>query len=48
MNMVKSCRNIPGVKVLPHSAMNVYDLVDADVVCFTPDALEGIKEVYGS
>ncbi len=48
MNMVKSCRNIPGVKVLPHSAMNVYDLVEADVVCFTPDALEGIKEVYGS
>jgi len=48
MNMVKSCRNLPGVKVLPHSAMNVYDLIEAEVVAFTPGALEGIKEVFGS
>jgi len=46
--MVKSCRNLPGVKVLPHSALNVYDLVDAEVLLLTPDAVHGIQEVFGS
>lgn len=47
-NFVKSCRNMPGVTVLPHSAMNVYALIDAEVLIVTPTALEGIKEAYGS
>lgn len=45
---LKSCRNIPEMTVLPHSAMNVYDLVNAEFLILTPGALEGIKEAYGS
>ncbi len=47
-NFVKSCRNLPGVTVLPHSALNVYALIDAEVLVLTPAAVEGIKEAYGS
>lgn len=47
-NVFMSCRNLPKVSVLPHSAMNVYDLVNADVLVFTDGALDGIKEIYGS
>jgi large subunit ribosomal protein L4 len=46
--MVLSCRNIPGVQVLTQSTLNVVDLVDAEVLFFTPDALERVTEVYGS
>ena len=46
--VVKSCRNIPGVEVLTGTTMNVYDLVKAEVVIFTPDALNGVKEALGS
>ncbi len=45
---VRSCRNLAGVTVLQHSAMNVYDLVNAEILLLTPAAVEGIKEVYGS
>jgi large subunit ribosomal protein L4 len=45
--MVKSCRNIPGVNVLTQSTMNVGDLVAAEILFFTPAALERVKEVYG-
>jgi large subunit ribosomal protein L4 len=47
-NVLKSCRNIPGISVLPHNAMNVYDLANADVIVFTEGALGGIAEVFGS
>jgi large subunit ribosomal protein L4 len=46
--VVKSCRNIPGLRVLSHSAMNVYDLVNAEILLFTPGAVSGIGEVFGS
>jgi large subunit ribosomal protein L4 len=46
--MVRSCRNIPGVQVLTRDTLNVYDLLDAEVLLFTPDALEKVGEVYGS
>ncbi|NNF05127.1 MAG: 50S ribosomal protein L4 [Candidatus Eisenbacteria bacterium] len=46
-NIFLSCRNIPGVSVLPHSAINVYDMTNADVLVFTEGALNGIQEVYG-
>jgi large subunit ribosomal protein L4 len=45
---VKSCRNLPGVEVLTRFTMNVYDLVRAEVIVFTPDALDGVKEAFGS
>jgi len=47
-NVYKSFRNLPRVSTLSHSAMNVYDLANADVVIFTEGALSGITEVYGS
>jgi len=47
-NVFKSCRNLQRVSVLPDSAMNVYQMVNADVLLFTEGALEHIKEVYGS
>jgi large subunit ribosomal protein L4 len=45
---VKSCHNIPGVEILNCSTMNVHDLVRAEVLIFTSEALEGMKEAYGS
>jgi large subunit ribosomal protein L4 len=45
---VKSCRNIPRVEILTQSNMNVYDLVNADVLVFTTEALDGVKEAYGA
>lgn len=45
---VKSARNLSGVSVLPHSAMNVYDLVNAEVLLVSAGALEGIQEVFGA
>jgi large subunit ribosomal protein L4 len=44
----KSFRNLPKVRVLPHTSMNVYDLVNADVLVLTEGALGGITEVFGS
>ena len=46
--VVKSCRNIPGVTVLSHTAMNVYDLVNAEILLLTPGAVSGIGEAFGS
>ena len=45
---VKSCRNIPGVQILSRGGMNIYDLVKADVLVIANEALDGIKEAYGS
>jgi large subunit ribosomal protein L4 len=47
-NAIKSCSNLPGVEILTRSTMNVYDLVRAEVIVFTPDALDGVKEAFGS
>jgi large subunit ribosomal protein L4 len=47
-NFVRSVRNIPGVTVLPHSALNVYDLVNSEVVLMSEGALQGIEEIFGS
>jgi large subunit ribosomal protein L4 len=46
--VLKSCRNIPGVTVLSQGALNVYDLMNADVLVVTTEALDGLREVYGS
>ena len=45
-NVYKSFRNIPKVSVLPHSALNVYDLANADTVVITENALGGMTEVF--
>lgn len=43
---VRSCRNIPRISVLHGGAINVYDMVNADVLVFTTGALDLMKEVY--
>ena len=46
--VVKSCRNMAGVEVLSGSALNVYDLVNADVLVVTTEALKGLEETFGA
>lgn len=43
-----SCRNIPGVSILTQNTLNAYDLMNADMLVFTSEALEGVKETFGS
>lgn len=43
----KSSRNIPGVKALPSTGINVYDLLHHDTVFITKDAVARIEEVLG-
>jgi large subunit ribosomal protein L4 len=41
-----SARNVPNLKLLRADALNVYDLLDADSLVATPEALATIQEVY--
>ncbi len=43
-----SARNIPNVKLITASNLNVYDLLAADRLVVTATALEKIQEVYGA
>ncbi len=45
-NVIKSVRNIPGVKPLPVDYMNVYDLMNYDVLLITKDAVAKVEEVF--
>lgn len=45
-NTVLSTRNIPTVKLLRANAINVYDLLNADKIVATSEALAQIQEVY--
>jgi len=47
-NLDKSTRNIPKVKVLKAEAINTYDLLNADVVLITKDAVPIIEERLAS
>ena len=44
--VVKSCRNLAGVEVLTGSALNVYDLMNAQVLVVTQGALKGLEEAF--
>ncbi|MGI6433825.1 MAG: 50S ribosomal protein L4 [Syntrophomonadaceae bacterium] len=45
-NVIKSARNIPGVKPLAVDYMNVYDLMNYDVLLITKDAVARVEEVF--
>jgi large subunit ribosomal protein L4 len=45
VNVLKSARNIPGVKTLSNSFLNVYDLLNAQKVLLAKDAVAKIEEV---
>mgnify|MGYP000994652377 CR=1 FL=1 len=47
VNVVKSARNIPGVKPVRADFMNVYDLLAYDKLVITKDAVAKVEEVYG-
>ncbi|MFQ5988361.1 MAG: 50S ribosomal protein L4 [Candidatus Methylomirabilales bacterium] len=40
----KSARNLPGVKILPARGVNVFDVVNADTILFTREALVKVEE----
>lgn len=42
----KSCRNIPGIKVILANYINPYDVLLSDKVCFLKDAFPKIEETF--
>ena len=45
-NVIKSARNLPGVKPLPADFINVYDLLNYDTLLITQDAVAKVEEVF--
>ena len=45
-NVVKSARNIPGVKTATVNTLNVFDILKYDKFIITKDAAEKVEEVY--
>lgn len=45
-NVIKSSRNIPGVKTVQTNTLNVYDILNADKFIVVKDAVSKIEEVY--
>lgn len=45
-NVEKSSRNIPKVKAVPAIGINVYDILNADKLLITKDAITKIEEVF--
>lgn len=41
-----SARNMPNVKLMRANSLNIYDILAADQIVTTPNALEQIQEVY--
>ncbi|MUG99706.1 50S ribosomal protein L4 [Scytonema sp. UIC 10036] len=46
-NVYLSARNLENLKLIPADQLNVYDLLHADKIVVTAQALEKIQEVYG-
>ena len=44
--VVKSCANIPGVETTLYSTINVYEVLNAEKVIMTREAVEKLEEVY--
>ena len=44
--VIKSARNIPGVKTAQVNELNVYDILNADKLIIAEGALTKIEEVY--
>lgn len=45
-NLELSARNLPNLKLIPANGLNVYDIVNADQIVITADAIKIIQEVY--
>jgi large subunit ribosomal protein L4 len=46
-NVVKSARNIPGIKTLPASILNVVDLLSYNSLIMTEDAVRKAEQLWG-
>jgi large subunit ribosomal protein L4 len=46
-NVVKSARNIPGIKTLPANILNVVDLLSHDALLMTEDAVRKAEQIWG-
>ena len=44
--VIKSARNIPGVKTISVNTLNVYDILKYDKFIITKDAVQKVEEVY--
>jgi large subunit ribosomal protein L4 len=47
VNVIKSARNIPGVKTLPANILNVVDLLSHDTLVMTEDAVHKAEQIWG-
>jgi large subunit ribosomal protein L4 len=47
-NLVLSARNVPTIKLITASNLNIYDILAADQLVVTSSALESIKEIYSA
>jgi large subunit ribosomal protein L4 len=45
-NVTKSCRNLRGLRTLPAHRLNAYELLHADQVLMTADAVKRVQEVF--
>lgn len=45
-NVIKSARNIPGVRTIPANLLNVYDVLNCENLLMTQDALAKVEEVF--
>jgi large subunit ribosomal protein L4 len=46
-NLIKSARNIPGIKTLPANTLNVVDLLSHDALVMTEDAIRRAEQLWG-
>lgn len=45
-NLYLSVRNLPNVKMIKHDCLNVYDILNADYIVATSEAINKVQEVY--
>ncbi len=45
-NLNLSVRNLPTVKIIKHDCLNIYDILNADYIVATSEAITKIQEVY--
>ena len=45
--VIKSARNIPGIKTLPAGILNVVDLLSHQALVMTEDAVRKAEEIWG-
>jgi large subunit ribosomal protein L4 len=45
--VIKSARNIPGIKTLPANILNVVDLLSHQALVMTEDAVRKAEQIWG-